>query len=244
MSEEVIRRVQKNDPYFVEKEDRTGVILLSGGMDSCLVAAMAKRNGLRVTALCVSYGQRCKAEVAASQAIAAYLGIPWELTSVPLQEIVTSALHTRAPMFTRTLEELRADKCMSPAFVPNRNMVLLSLAIAYAQTHDLNSVLVGACLEDAAGFPDCRPEFFGAIQTAARVVTGNEKFKIITPVIWMEKAEIVRLSKNFNAPLELSVSCYQPVGDNHCGRCDACLLRRDAFKAAGVTDPTPYAVEL
>src|SRR5258708_7651107 len=224
------------------------VVLLSGGMDSCVTTAMAcERHGLEnVAALHAGYGQRTeKREQRAFEEIADFYGIQKGLV-VQLDHfraIGGSALTDKRIAVPEA--ELRAaapssDGNIPVTYVPFRNAHFLSVAVSWAEAIGAKAVFIGAVAEDSSGYPDCRPEYYRVFQELVRAGTRPEtNIEIITPVIHMKKNEIVRRGSALGAPLHLTWSCYQ-FEDAACGACDSCLLRLRAFAEAGISDPIPY----
>ncbi|HKV23592.1 MAG TPA: 7-cyano-7-deazaguanine synthase QueC [Candidatus Acidoferrum sp.] len=230
-------------------ETQTGkaVVLLSGGMDSCVCAAIAReRHGAeRVALLHAGYGQRTQArERRAFEEIANYYGVR--------QRLVVQLDHFRAIGGSALTDkniavpehELGATGAHGSAipvtYVPFRNAHFLSVAVSWAEAIGANAVYIGAVAEDSSGYPDCRAEYYKVFQELVQVGTRPEtKIEIVTPVIAMKKNEIIRRGLELKAPLHLSWSCYQGE-EKACGACDSCLLRLQAFAEAGVPDPIPY----
>jgi 7-cyano-7-deazaguanine synthase len=232
-------------------ETSKAVVLLSGGMDSCACAAIAReRHGARSIALLhAGYGQRTQErERRAFDAIADFYGVSQS------QRLVVQLDHFRAiggSALTDTRiavpeNELRAEGSPGSAipvtYVPFRNAHFLSVAVSWAETIGAGAVYIGAVAEDSSGYPDCRAEYYEVFRQLVRVGTRPEThIEIATPVITLKKSEIVRRGLELGAPLHLTWSCYQNE-DRACGVCDSCLLRLKAFADAGVVDPTPYRV--
>ncbi len=223
------------------------VVLLSGGMDSCVSAAIARqRHGTANFGLLhASYGQRTeRRERRAFDEIADFYGVKESLV-VRLdyfRPIGGSALTDRAIAVPEN--ELGAHgspgTSIPVTYVPFRNAHFLSIAISWAEAIGARAVYIGAVAEDSSGYPDCRPAYFRAFQELVRVGTRPEtEIEIVTPVIAMKKKEIVQQGINLGAPLHLTWSCYQGE-ETACGVCDSCLLRLRAFAEAGVGDPIPY----
>jgi 7-cyano-7-deazaguanine synthase len=215
------------------------VVCLSGGMDSCVTAAIAAE-GHRLAVLHARYGQRTEAkERACFDALADHFGAEHRLVvDFPhLQRIGGSSLTDRA-LPVREGEPLPDH--VPTSYVPFRNAHLLSAATAWAEVLRASALYIGAVWEDSSGYPDCRPEFYQAFQQVVDRGTRPEtRLRIVTPVIHMTKADIVRRGLALGAPFEKTWSCYQ-AEDEACGRCESCVLRRRAFAAAGVADPLPY----
>lgn len=220
-----------------------GVVLASGGMDSCVTTAIAARE-CEPALLHVSYGQRTEArERRAFHEITDFYGAPRRLvTSIAhLSEIGGSSLTDRGIEVSRANLESRE---IPTSYVPFRNAHLLAIATSWAEVLGARRIYVGAVAEDSSGYPDCRPEFYEAFGRVIEAGTRPEtRIEIVTPVIGMRKGEIVRRGLELGAPLHLSWSCYQSE-DLACGVCDSCALRLRGFREAGARDPIPYAIEI
>jgi 7-cyano-7-deazaguanine synthase len=224
-----------------------GIVLLSGGMDSCVCTAIAIENhGARNLGLLhAGYGQRTEGrELRAFEDIANFFGVH-ERLFVQLDHfraIGGSALTDRNISVPEN--ELRATEphgsTIPVTYVPFRNAHLLSVAVSWAEAIGANAIYIGAVAEDSSGYPDCRPEYYRVFQELIRVGTRPEtEIEIVTPVIKLRKSEIIRRGIELRAPLHLTWSCYQNE-DVACGTCDSCLLRLRAFAEAGVPDPIAY----
>jgi 7-cyano-7-deazaguanine synthase len=227
------------------KADQKAVVLLSGGMDSCVTAAMAReRHGTEgVAVLHARYGQRTEArEHRAFEDIANFYGIR--------ERLVVQLDHFRAiggsALTDRNISVPEGDDIPLPqgnipvTYVPFRNAHFLSVAVSWAEAMGARAVYIGAVAEDSSGYPDCRPEYYRAFQELVRAGTRPEtRIEVVTPVITLKKSEIIRRGVDLGAPLHLTWSCYQSE-DAACGACDSCLLRLRAFAEAGVTDPISY----
>jgi 7-cyano-7-deazaguanine synthase len=221
------------------------VVLLSGGLDSTTALAVARSRGFSCHALTVKYGQLHEVELEAARRVASALGAAeHRVVAVDLSPIATSALTTSsiAVPKDRPLAEIGAPGDVPSTYVPARNTVLLSLALAWAETLGARDLFVGVNVLDASGYPDCRPEFVRAFEALAQVATRAGGFHVHAPLIEMTKAEIIRLGLSLGVDYAITHSCYDPVAGAACGRCDACALRRKGFAEAGVPDPTRYAV--
>lgn len=224
------------------------VVLASGGLDSTVTAAVAKRDGHDLYFLTVSYGQRHLIEVERARQIAHALGvIEHKILTVDLRTIGGSALTSEQTVPKNRSESDRLSGIPS-TYVPARNTIFLSLALGYAETIDAVLVYLGANVVDYSGYPDCRPEFLNAFQEVARLGTRfgvqGRSFEIRAPLLLLSKAEIIRLGASLHVPFQLTHSCYDPlISGVACGRCDSCLIRREGFHAAAVIDPTEYAME-
>jgi 7-cyano-7-deazaguanine synthase len=214
------------------------VVLLSGGMDSATCLAIATPKG-RVEALTVLYGQRHSREIRSARALARLYHVHRHVVfRVPLGSLAPSALTDRS----KTLPRASARRRGIPAtYVPARNTILLSLALALAESTGADSIYIGANSVDYSGYPDCRPEFIRAFQRlAARAtraaVEKGQRIRVIAPLLHLSKAEIVRRGQRLRVPWDLTWSCYRG-GSRPCGRCDACQLRAKGFRDAGQNDP-------
>jgi len=221
------------------------VVLLSGGLDSTTVLAVARSRGFACHALTVRYGQLHQVELEAAVRVAAALGaVAHRVVAVDLSPIAASALTDRAIAVPkdRALEEIGAPGDVPATYVPARNTVLLALALAWAETLGARDLFIGVNVLDASGYPDCRPEFVRAFEALAQVATRSGGFRVHAPLIALTKAEIVKLGRSLGVDYALTHSCYDPSpAGAACGRCDACALRRKGFADAGVPDPTRYA---
>lgn len=221
---------------------KRAVVLLSGGLDSATVLAMAHSQGFICHALSVHYGQRHSAELDAAKRVAAALGAHEHRTmGVDLAGIGGSAL-TDASLAVP--ESPTTD--IPITYVPARNTLLLSLALGWAEVLAAADIFVGVNAVDFSGYPDCRPEFIAAFETLAALATkaGVQgcRYRINAPLIKMSKAEIIKTGVALGVDYSTTVSCYQPDATGAaCGKCDACRLRTAGFAAAGVADPTRYA---
>jgi 7-cyano-7-deazaguanine synthase len=218
----------------------SSVVLLSGGMDSCVCAALAAQNGDHAAAVHVSYGQRTEfRERRAFEAICDRLAIRNRLTvrNDALRAIGGSALTDP----NIDVPESHAIGTGVPVtYVPFRNAHFLAVAVSWAEVLGAEKVYIGAVEPDSSGYPDCRPEYYRAFNEVVRAGTKEGTIQIVTPLIAMRKFEIVRLGLELNAPFDLTWSCYQRE-DRACGVCDSCMLRLRAFREAGAEDPIPYA---
>lgn len=222
------------------------VILLSGGLDSATVLAMARAEGLECHALSVSYGQRHQAELNAAARIAHALGArEHRIMHVDLGRIGGSALTDKSIGVPTSTSETTPATGIPVTYVPARNTIMLSLAMAWAEVLDAREIHAGVNAVDYSGYPDCRPEFVAAFQNLANLATkaGVEgRGPVIrAPLINMSKADIIRMGGRLGVDYGLTVSCYQADARGlACGTCDSCRLRREGFAAAGVADPTRY----
>ena len=225
-------------------EPNRSVVVLSGGMDSCVCAALAVRDfgAGNVAALHVSYGQRTeKREQQAFQQICDRLGIKQRLTvrNQALGQIGGSALTDSTVAVPEAGTEIGQQ--IPITYVPFRNAHFLSVAVSWAEVIGAEKIYIGAVEQDSSGYPDCRPEYYEAFNSVIRAGTKEGKIRIVTPLIAMRKAEIVSLGLRLGAPFELTWSCYSGLS-RACGVCESCVLRLRAFEAVGVPDPIPYEV--
>ena len=219
---------------------RHAVVLVSGGLDSATALALARAQGFICHALSVDYGQRHAAELAAARQVAAAAGCEHRLMRVDLAAIGGSALTDPAIAVPEV-----PGRGIPVTYVPARNTLLLSLALAWAEVLRARDIFVGVNVLDSSGYPDCRPEFIAAFEALARLATKagveGEPCHIHTPLIAMSKAEIIGAGARLGLDYACTVSCYQAdAAGRACGRCDSCRLRAAGFSAAGIADPTRY----
>jgi 7-cyano-7-deazaguanine synthase len=216
------------------------VVLLSGGLDSYTAAAIARADGFRLFALTIRYGQRHAHEVKAARAVAKWLGVVRHVElDVELSAFGGSSLTTTAP--------IPKDRAIIPddipsTYVPARNTVFLSLALAWAEALGARDLVIGVNALDYSGYPDCRPEFIEAFEHLASLATAEGvqggRFRIHAPLKLLTKADIIRRGLDLGLDYSLTHSCYDPDPQGSpCGRCDSCVLRRIGFAQAGVPDP-------
>ena len=224
----------------LDERAQLAVCLVSGGMDSCVTAAIAGEENHELAFLHVSYGQPTEArERRAFEEIADYYGITKRL-AVSIEYLTRIGGSSLTDSHIEVAEADLASRVIPTSYVPFRNAHLLSIATSWAEVSGAERLYIGAVAEDSSGYPDCRPEFFDAFERTIKTGTRPETvIEIITPVIALRKSEIIRRGIELNAPLHLTWSCYQS-SDQACGRCDSCALRLRAFLEAGVADPIPY----
>ena len=220
---------------------KKAVVLLSGGLDSMVAAATAREQGFSVLALTVNYGQRHSVELESARRIAAELADEHVVLDLDLRRFGGSAL--TADM---DVPKSGVGEDIPVTYVPARNTVLLSLALAWAEAAGASDLFIGVNALDYSGYPDCRPEFIDAFETLANLATkaGVEggRIRLHAPLQHMTKADIAREAARLGLDAGLSHSCYDPAPDGaHCGLCDACRLRAKGFAEAGLPDPTRYA---
>lgn len=219
------------------------VVLLSGGMDSCVTASLAVRD-THPAAMHISYGQRTEArERQAFDKICDRLGITRRLM---LKNEVLSAVGGSA-LTDESIQVPEADGEIGTGgipitYVPFRNAHFLAAAVSWAEVLDATRIYIGVVEQDSSGYPDCRPAYYRAFNEVIRAGTREGKIEIVTPLITMRKAEIVKLGLSLGAPFDLTWSCYSRE-DRACGVCESCVLRLRAFAAAGAEDPIPYAAQ-
>lgn len=223
------------------------VVLLSGGLDSSTALAIARDEGYRCHALSFDYGQRHTRELEAARRVAEAAGVAKHLIlRLDLRAIGGSALTDDIPVPKGRSPEAIAHG-IPVTYVPARNTIFLSHALAWAEVLDAQDIFVGVNVLDASGYPDCRPEYITAFEHLANLATqagveGRSRFRIHAPLIAMSKADIVRRGQALGVDFALTWSCYAPEPDGRaCGLCDTCHLRRKGFREAGVTDPVPTA---
>ena len=217
------------------------VALVSGGLDSFVSAARAVEAGQRLLALSIDYNQRHRVELAAAGRIAATLGAERHVV-LPLD---LSAFGGSALTADIAVPKGGVEPGIPVTYVPARNTIFLSLALGWAEAAGARDLYIGVNALDYSGYPDCRPEFIAAFENLAELATkaGTEgaRFRVQAPLQHMTKADIVREGERLGLDLGLSWSCYDPIGELHCGLCDSCRLRSKGFEEAGVADPTRYA---
>ncbi|MEW6560982.1 MAG: 7-cyano-7-deazaguanine synthase QueC [Pseudomonadota bacterium] len=218
------------------------VVLLSGGLDSATVLALAREQGLRCYALSLDYGQRHRAELDAARRVAAALGAAGhEIVRLDLSRFGGSALTDHA----LDVPTDGGHDGIPITYVPARNTVMLSLALSWAEVLGAQHLFYGANAVDYSGYPDCRPEYVAAFERLANLATKaaieGRPIRVQAPIIALRKAEIIRTGLRLGVDYAMTVSCYQADSQGRaCGRCDACRIRAQGFTEAGVPDPTPY----
>jgi 7-cyano-7-deazaguanine synthase len=227
---------------------KSAIVLLSGGLDSMVVAALAREAGYAVHALTIDYNQRHRVELESAARIAAHLGAAEHIVlPLDLTRFGGSALTSDIAVPKHGVDE----SGIPVTYVPARNTIFLSLCLGLAEAHGAHDLFIGVNALDYSGYPDCRPEFIAAFETMANLATkagvegaqsGVKGFTIHTPLQHMTKAEIAREAHRLGLDAGMSWSCYDPTPDNKaCGQCDACRLRAKGFADAGLPDPTIYA---
>ena len=222
------------------------VVLLSGGLDSTTILAIAKREGFDLFALTFDYGQRHHVELDRARDIAKHFGaVDHKIIKIDLRQFGGSALTDSIEVPTgRDQEEMVSS--IPVTYVPARNTIFLSFCLAYAETKEASDIFIGVNAIDYSGYPDCRPEFITAFETLANLATkagveGKSKIKIHTPLIELSKAKIIQKGLELGVDYAMTHSCYNPGEEGKsCGVCDSCQLRLKGFQEAGVEDPIIY----
>jgi 7-cyano-7-deazaguanine synthase len=225
---------------------KKAIVLSSGGLDSTTAMAIARQEGYEIYSLSFRYGQRHALELKAAQKVAKALGAKEHVViDIDLAKVGGSALTDNIEMpKARTEQEMGKD--IPVTYVPARNTVFLSYALAWAEVLGISDIFIGVNAIDYSGYPDCRPEYIEAFEQMANLATkagveGNTQVRIRTPLIYMTKAEIIQKGTELGVDYSMTHSCYNPSpGGKACGQCDSCLLRKKGFKEAGIPDPTTY----
>lgn len=228
-------------------QKKKAVVLSSGGLDSTTVIAIAKDEGFEIYSLSFSYGQRHTVELEAAKSVALALGVKKHLViDIDLRPIGGSALTAEIEVPKDRDESAMAGE-IPVTYVPARNTIFLSYALAWAEVVGAADIFIGVNAVDYSGYPDCRPEFIRAFEHLANLATkvgveGRTAIRIRTPLLYLTKAQIIQKGIELGVDYGLTLSCYDPTPEGlACGRCDSCLLRKKGFADAGVQDPTPYA---
>ncbi|MBN2251711.1 MAG: 7-cyano-7-deazaguanine synthase QueC [Candidatus Altiarchaeota archaeon] len=224
---------------------KKAVCLLSGGMDSAVATAMALAEGYDVYALTFDYGQKHRREIESAKKLAKFFHVKeHKIMKIDLGGIGGSALTTEGSVPTgKTADDIKHGKEIPVTYVPARNTILLSFALAYAEVKDSDAIYIGANCVDYSGYPDCRPEYFKRFQEMADLATRKavqgKKITIKTPLLELSKARIIRKGYELDVPFQHTWSCYEG-SRRACGRCDSCVLRLNGFKETGLIDPVEY----
>jgi 7-cyano-7-deazaguanine synthase len=230
----------------MKAEPRPAVILLSGGLDSTTLLAIARGDGFTPYTLTFDYGQRHAAELDAARGVAEAFGVERHLQlSIDLRAIGGSAL-TAGVDVPKERSEADMGSGIPVTYVPARNTIFLSIALGWAEVLGARDIYIGVNALDYSGYPDCRPDFIAAFEKTANLGTRTgvegDRFRIHAPLMRMTKADIIRKGISLGVDYARTHSCYDPApGGAACGRCDACILRRKGFREAGLEDPVPYA---
>lgn len=227
---------------MLQNKKPLAICLVSGGMDSCVTAAIAKTENQEIAFLHVSYGQRTeRRERQAFNDIADFYAVEKRL-DVSIEYLAKIGGSSLTDLSMEITEANLESKDIPTSYVPFRNANMLSIATSWAEVLNAARIYIGAVAEDSSGYPDCRPEFYAAFERTIETGTKPEtKIKIVTPIIHLSKAEIVEKGIELNVPLHLSWSCYRNE-DAACGTCDSCALRLRGFQRAGVADPIKYKI--
>jgi len=238
---------ESHDPRGYPVADRKAVILLSGGLDSATTLAIAGSEGFQLFALTFAYGQRHKREIAAAKKIAASLGVAeHRIVDIDLGAFGGSALTDSAIDVPKDRADLDNASRIPPTYVPARNTIFLSYALAWAEALGAFDIFIGVNSTDYSGYPDCRAQFIAAFEKTANLATaaaveGKGRYRIHTPIIDMTKAQIILTGAKLGVDYSLTHSCYDPDRQGRsCGRCDSCRLRLKGFAQAGLKDPIEY----
>ena len=223
-----------------QSQDRKAVVLLSGGLDSMVCAALAHERGFEVVALTIDYGQRHRVEIEAARRIASSLAERHIVLPLDLRAFGGSALTSDI-----AVPKDGVGEGIPVTYVPARNTIFLSLALGLAEASGAQDIFIGVNALDYSGYPDCRPEFVAEFERLANVATKagveGEGFAIHTPLLHLTKADIAREAQRLGLDAAMSHSCYDPDANGRaCGECDACRLRAKGFADAGILDPTEY----
>jgi 7-cyano-7-deazaguanine synthase len=225
---------------------KAAVVLLSGGLDSTTVAAIAASEGFAVNALSFAYGQRHSFELEAARRVAKALGVArHRIATIDLRVFGGSALTDDIDV-PKGRDSSQMEHGIPVTYVPARNTIFLSFALAWAEVLGASDVFIGVNALDYSGYPDCRPEFIRAFETMANLATkagveGRQKLLIHAPLMHLTKAQIIRRGMDLGVDYALTSSCYDPAPDGKpCGQCDSCFLRRRGFSENGIDDPLPY----
>jgi 7-cyano-7-deazaguanine synthase len=228
---------------------KSAVVLLSGGLDSATVAAIAAREGFAVNALSFAYGQRHALELEAAKRVADSLHVAQHrVATIDLRVFGGSALTADIDV-PKGRDSAEMAHGIPITYVPARNTIFLSFALAWAEVLGASDIFIGVNALDYSGYPDCRPEFIRAFEQMANLATkagveGRQNLTIHAPLMQMTKAQIIRRGVELGVDYSLTSSCYDPWGDGKpCGRCDSCFLRRKGFSENGMVDPLPYPAE-
>jgi 7-cyano-7-deazaguanine synthase len=208
-------------------------ILLSGGLDSATILALALSKGYSVSALAFDYKQNHKLELDRARDLCLFYNIPLDIYHIPYVFGVSSLISGLDIPLDRQIEEIAEE--IPCTFVPGRNAVFLSLAASYSLARGIHTIAIGVNKTDVTGYPDCRPTFIRAFQEGLNAGL-DEPMEILTPLLTKTKAEIVELAMSLEVPVEHTSSCYSPLGKSSCLRCDACKIRSNAFEAVGAVD--------
>ena len=224
---------------------KRAVCLLSGGLDSAVATTVAKSQGYEIFALSLAYKQRHIKELLCAKKLVRFLKAKeHKVLEIDLQSIGGSALTDKIPVpLGKTISQIKKSKKIPATYVPGRNTIFLSLALAYAEVVDADAIFLGVNAVDYSNYPDCRPKFIKKFQELAKIATKKgvegKKIRIAAPLLKMSKAEIIKKGHELRVPFEFTWSCYQGK-KNACGKCESCVIRLNGFKNAGLKDPIKY----
>lgn len=232
---------------MTDQDKQKAVVLSSGGIDSTTAMAIAKSKGYEVYSLSFRYGQRHSVELESAKKVAAALGAKaHKIIDIDLRQFGASALTDDIDVPKHDTADQIDDSDIPVTYVPARNTIFLSYAMAWAEVIKASSIYIGVTAVDYSGYPDCRPAFIHAFETMANLatkagVTKETILKIQTPLIDLSKAQIIRVGHDLGVDYSMTISCYDPDETGwSCGGCDSCLHRIKGFEEAGIPDPTPY----
>ncbi len=221
-------------------DEKKGIVLLSGGLDSATVTGIALNKEYELLALSFDYGQRHRIELERAKKIADHYSLEHKIFRIDLTQIGGSSLTSDIEVELGSLN--RDDNYIPNTYVPSRNIIFITIASSIAEVRGIETIFIGANALDYSGYPDCRPEFFNAMRDALNkgtklgILSG---FKLEVPLQYLKKSEIIKLGISIGVPYELTHSCY--LGrEKACGKCDSCLLRLRGFMEAGIEDPVEY----
>jgi len=221
--------------HLFSKETDNCLVVLSGGMDSATCLGLAKKIFTKVECITFNYGQQHTIEITKAIELANYYNTPCKVINLNgLADNFNTALKKDSDL--EIPETATGKGIVPPTYVPFRNTIMLSIALGYAESWGFNFVMYGANIVDYSGYPDCRPEYIDAMNTVA---TLHNKIKIIAPIVYLDKSEIVKLGYKLEVPFKLTWSCYRG-GEKSCGKCPSCEYRLKGFREAGVQDPIEY----
>jgi len=223
--------------------NKKAIVLLSGGLDSCTCLAIAKSQGFDCIALSFDYNQRHCCELDAAKRIASYFDVSdHRIFNLDIGQFKNSALTD----FSIDVPEFRDSSAIPVTYVPARNTIFLSIALALAETVNSRDIFIGVSSIDYSHYPDCRPEYVQSFENLCNLATKagveGDRFHLHAPLLYLTKAETIQKGIQLNVDYALTISCYQANKLGHaCGYCDSCIYRKKGFKEAGVLDPTPYS---
>ena len=226
------------------RRNRPTIVLSSGGLDSTTCLAIARAEGFApLCSMSFDYGQRHRHELAAAERIAQHFGIAeHRVITIDLRQFGHSALTAEDIAVPKDRDESQMSADIPITYVPARNTIFLSYALAWAEVLECDDVFLGVNAMDYSGYPDCRPEFVESFQRTARLGTKRTNFTVHAPLVHLTKAQIIRRGIELGVDYGMTHSCYDPDADGRaCGRCDSCVLRKRGFSESGVPDPTRYA---